>query len=285
MIKLNKIAFFTVFYPGAEVFFKDFASSLENQSESDFTITYINDGMLNLPQLIDGYKTLKWEEFFITGSPERIREKGLVAVKNAGYDIIILGDADDYFSQNRIEVSIKKLIKYDIVINDITPFSKLEIITSNYFSNRIKNMTPITLDYIEDKNIFGLSNTAFKRACIDDSLSIREDSVATDWLLYSKLLASNKKAVFTNETSTFYRQHLNNTAGLGKISELYIKRGITAKKVHFEELSKVDSRFKVKSNYFYKKEKEMMNLESFCNYVNQIKKNKINYPLWWEEII
>ena len=71
----------------------------------------------------------------------------------------------------------------------------------------------IDYDFIKDKNIFGLSNTAIN-VNILDKIVFDKEIVAVDWFLYKGLLKSGHTAVFTNEAETYYRQYENNTIGL-----------------------------------------------------------------------
>ena len=57
-------------------------------------------------------------------NPIENREKGINYCINQGYDILIFGDSDDYFSRNRVEKSIELLSKYSIVVNDLNLFDK-----------------------------------------------------------------------------------------------------------------------------------------------------------------
>lgn len=270
----NDTAFFTVFYPGAEDFFHDFASSLVKQTVKDFDLVFINDGMPDMEGYLAQYPPLNWVEINESGSPEKIREKGLIALKSQGYNIIVLGDADDVFADTRVDVSRNLLKSYDIVVNDLTPFNSRGIIAKKWFSNRLENETKIDLNFILDKNIFGLSNTAFNAECIDSDMSIREDTVATDWLIFFDMLRKGCNAVFTNSTETLYRQHTENVAGLGKITKTYVSRGVTAKRVILEKLLKDHPEYLENYKHFKKREIEIKDRSYMDKYIKQAKKKR-----------
>ena len=75
-------------------------------------------------------------------------------------------------------------------------------------------------DYIKNKNIFGLSNTALKINILS-KVTFDKDLVAVDWYLYKMLLKNGSNAVFSNKAITYYRQHKNNTVGLQVIKGKY----------------------------------------------------------------
>ncbi|MCG6537324.1 MAG: hypothetical protein L7F78_22085, partial [Syntrophales bacterium LBB04] len=83
----------------------------------------------------------------------------------------------------------------------------------HYMRDRLKNNTVIKKGYISDKNIFGMSNTAVSAKLIKQ-IVFNENVVAIDWFLFSDLLWKGAKAVFTDETTSFYRQHRHNDLGI-----------------------------------------------------------------------
>lgn len=136
-----------------------------------------------------------------------------------------------------------------------------------YLSKRINNYKKINLEFIENRNIFGLSNTAIKLKNLKKFYT-PTNPIAFDWYFFSKLLLEGKKAIFTNKTITFYRQHKNNIVGMKKMSNKFLKKNLIVKKKHYKALSKICNNFKKK-------------LDQFKNQDNN--KKKINYPLWWEQ--
>jgi len=210
---MRKIAFLTTIFPMQEKYLIDFFNSLENQTYKNFDVVVINDGYDNFQTIIDRYQKLNIIELKYQKSIAKNREYGINYVLDNDYDILIFGDSDDYFSKNRVEKSLDLLKDNDIVVNDLSLFDEKEIYCEKYISNRVKNNTIIKYDFIKDKNIFGLSNTALNTNILD-KVRFENDLVAVDWFLYKNLLKLNNKAIFTNEIETYYRQYENNTIGL-----------------------------------------------------------------------
>ncbi len=216
----KKIAFLTTIFPMKIEYLYDFFNSLEKQTYKTFDIIVINDDYDNFELLIAKFNTLNIIEVKYSNTIAKNREYGIKYIIENNYDILIFGDSDDYFMENRVEKSIDLLSKYDIVVNDLTLFDKKDIIINKYISNRIQNHTMITYKFIEDKNIFGLSNTAIN-VHILDKIVFNKDLVAVDWFLYKYLLKLKYSAIFTNETETYYRQYENNTIGLDTQNGIY----------------------------------------------------------------
>jgi len=210
---VKKIAFLTTIFPMEESFITEFLESLSNQTYNKFDIIVVNDGFKNLNNIVKKHPNLNIKEILYSNTPAKNRECGINYVISQKYDILIFGDSDDYFSENRVEKTIELLEKTDIVVNDLSLFNENGIYENMYISNRIPNNTLVKYDYIKDKNIFGLSNTALNLNILE-SFSIDADIIAVDWYLYKKLLKEKNRAIFTNECITYYRQYVDNTVGL-----------------------------------------------------------------------
>jgi len=274
----NKVAFFTVIFPKNKEYFRVFFNSLVKQTFKNFDVVVLNDDINNFKEIKDTYSSLSFVELKYSSTPAKNREFGIQYVLENNYDIIIFGDSDDYFEKNRVQVCIDKLKKFNIVINDLTLFDNNCIFIENYISNRVKNNSEIDINFIKNKNIFGMSNTAAKVKILKN-IKFKFDMIAVDWYLFSVLLLKGNKAIFTNETKTYYRQHDENTIGIGNISNESILKGIFVKLEHYAMLQK---------NIIFKDlYKEMLDLKKKTNdknYIRNLMMQDIRNPLWWENI-
>jgi hypothetical protein len=209
----KKIALLTTIFPMKIEYLYDFFNSLEKQTYKNFDVVIINDGYKNFELLRTKYNTLNIIEIKYSDTIAKNREHGINYVIENNYDILIFGDSDDYFSSNRVEISVKFLETNDIIVNDLSLVNDKVVYCRKYISNRIKSNSVIKYDFIKNKNIFGLSNTALNVQILD-KIIFDIDLIAVDWFLYKKLLKAGYKAIFTNETETYYRQYENNTIGL-----------------------------------------------------------------------
>ena len=209
---MRRIAFLTTIFPMKYEYLYDFFNSLKKQTYKKFDIIIVNDGYKNFNKIKQEFKELNIIELLYSNTPAKNREYGINFVIDNQYDVLIFGDSDDYFSSNRVEKCLEKLEKYSVIVNDVTLFDDNSILCENYFSHRLENNFIFDYEFLKDKNICGLSNTAIN-VDILGKIEIPSDIVAVDWYLYKKLL-KKYKAIFTNETITFYRQYENNTLGL-----------------------------------------------------------------------
>lgn len=210
---MSKVAFLTTIFPMDELFLHDFFTSLSNQTYTQFDLIVLNDGYKNFEEIKKKYNHLKIIELKHNKTPAKNREYGINYCIENEYDILIFGDSDDCFAANRIEKSIQLLEHNDIIVNDLSLFDDNGINIEKYMSHRLKNLQKIEVEFIEDKNIFGFTNTALNLKQVE-KIDFDTDIVAADWFFYKKLLRKNMTAIFTNETISYYRQHDNNLVGL-----------------------------------------------------------------------
>ena len=210
---MNSTAFLTTVFPQNEKFLKSFFNSLSAQTYKHFDLVIVNDNFKNLDFYKDLYSNLNIIDINSSNTPAKNREVGINYCIEQNYEVLVFGDSDDYFKDNRIEKLLEFLIKADVVVNDLSLFDDNGVYEKNYLSNRLKNLDIIDLKFIKDKNIFGMSNTAINlkkltKVFFDDKI------IAVDWYFFKRLLEKGLKAIFTNETITYYRQHEKNTIGL-----------------------------------------------------------------------
>ena len=280
-MRKSNIVFLTTIFPASEKFLTSFFSSLQNQTYKDFDLLIVNDGITSLDKIKKQFCNLNIIDFSVNYSPAKNRQFGINKAVELGYEFIIWGDSDDYFKENRVEISINKLENNDIVVNDICVVdSQKNSITKNYFSNRLVNNQIINVDFIKDKNIFGLSNTAAK-VNVFKNISINPSLLAVDWFIFSYALNNEAQAIFTNNTQTFYRQHQDNTIGIGNLNFEIFKKGIAIKINHYKKLCD----FGLPYEALYLKYRNFQNVFSYDKYEEIINSINIEFPMWWENIV
>lgn len=269
---MNRVAFLTTVFPMELDYLKKMLDSLMQQSFTDFDLIVVNDGLIELDEITKAYSN-KLSVIKLNGitNPAKNREIGINYCIEKGYGFLVFGDSDDTFSLNRIQLSVEKLQLFDIVVNDLTLFNTHGILEEHYLSNRVKKNEQIDFDFIKNKNLFGLSNTAIRLEGIAP-LELPTELIAVDWYLFSFLLLKNRKAVFTNEAVTYYRQYDGNLVGLKQLNKESFLRGLEVKQQHYQALKLITD--KVDSEY-----------QRYCHSDIKFKeKTERDYPLWWELI-
>ena len=279
------IALFSVIHPNALPYFKEFLNSISNQTYKDFTLFLVNDGVSNIEEKIHRFDfniILK----NIGGTPSAIRKAGIEWVLLQGADIIVFADSDDYFMDNRIEISKYMLSNHDIVFNEIMIVG--ENIQQPYpmLAHRFTEGAELSYGNIKHSNFMGFSNTAINKSSITRTLSqIPDDTIAFDWAFYSSCLHEGTKAVFTEQTTTYYRQYENNIASPLSFTENQILRGVRVKRDHYRFMSRFFNEYESISKDFDALF-ERLNADPLLRdkYGHEVKIQSPPSPLWWETI-
>jgi len=275
----DKVAFLTTIFPMKEEYLTMFLNSLEKQTCQNFDLIIVNDGYIDFKILKDRFDKLNIIELEFSSTHAKNREYGINYVIEQKYDILIFGDSDDCFEKDRVEISLEKLLDYDIVVNDLSLFDGKNIFCKGYLSNRIENNTEIDLQFIKEKNIFGISNTAIKIGELD-KIYFDKELIAIDWYFFSTLLIKGYKAVFTTDTETLYRQYAENIIGIGKLTKETLLNGISLKLRQYKLLINLDESYKYQYEEILQLKKEIEDKKI----INLIIKQNIKFPLWWEII-
>ena len=270
----------TFTYPLIEPYFEDFLKSCETQTNKEFDIIIVNDGLTSLQSMIDCHPSLNVSIKDYKGTISENRIYGLNLAKQKEYKYVILADSDDFFSANRVQKTKDLLSKYEIVANefDLVNINGEELVT-NYISHRLKSGIIIGFEFIKEKNVIGFSNSAFRAELIPEKLSIPQDVAVVDWFFYTLLLHAGHKAVFSNEMITYYRQYSDNMIGINNETLDNYKKKLALKAMHYRYLSSSFTEFEELAKK-YSKEKNLTDIQVSTLLQN----NKITYPLWWENI-
>jgi len=280
---LPKTAFFTVVYPEVKPFLADFFASLQRQTNQHFDVIVFNDGLGDYDFACEG---LGLDVVDCGGTPAAIRQQGLEYLIAHGYVNVVFGDSDDYFSSGRVEKSIELLQHYDVIVNDVSLVDKEgKLLLADYFSSRIDHLENVDRNFINDRNIFGLSNTAV-RLSVMQGIDCPKDVIAADWYLFSRILAKRASAVFSSAWKTFYRQHGANTAGFQQMTPARVLAGVKCKSLHYRATSCFSPTDKRKASAFSALYRDLLADESsLLQYCDFLEKRRIRNPFWWEEIV
>jgi len=283
-----KACFASVVFPANLGYFDEYLKSLIEQSYSDFDLLLFNDGVDNLEELMANgpFKDKRYKIISVSGTPAQIRSQALMKIIDLNYTHCVFGDTDDYFASNRIQDSIDKLEEgADVTFCDLDIVDSCKkSITEKYYSKRLQNGFKPDLDFLLEKNVCGLGNTAVKVRSLPVDLDFPVSIMAVDWLLYTRMILEGKKIVFSNQTSIYYRQHADNAIGLAELSPERIRKGIQVKYAHYKSLS---DKNELLQELFTKIQKMFVFLDdqlAFEKYYSQIKSSPVHHPFWWEEI-
>lgn len=270
-----KVAFGTVIYQEAWEYSEDFLDSL-NQQTINFDLIIINDNCTKeqVSNLIEKSKNkIIVKDIEKSLSPAELRIELILYTKSLGYDLLILGDFDDIFMNNRVEmISHSYSLDYTFYYNELYDFNNKNIMVS------IPMNTNSFMD-ISEYNYIGLSNSALllKNISYDFLESMREDKVKVfDWYFFTRILLENQKGLLVEKTGTFYRIHNNNIAGITNLNmdKTAIIKEVNIKIRHYEVLKKYEKFFIGKYDYYKRLLSEIENDKSVITMQDQ-------NEFWW----
>jgi len=279
-------AIFSVSYPGVEPYIFDFLNSLSRQTDKDFILFLINDGYHDIGQFLERIDfPVKMREQ--TGQPAALRKAGIQWIIAEGLEVVIFADADDYFADNRVEISKKMLGEYDVICNEILlvgkkypqPIPMLE----KYFNEGME----IRSKHIVNGNCMGLSNSSIRVDKISPLMTeIPNDAIAFDWTFFALCIQAGARVAFTKNTETYYRQHDDNIASPRTFSEEQILRGVKVKRDHYNLLSKFFDEYVELANGFESLYSRLQSNDLLKDkYCNAVRMNTANALMWWEQIV
>ena len=242
----------TVFYEQAKPFLGEFINSLNLQGDKDFKAIIINDDMEKkeiasiLAKASFEYEIIDYQKRY---TPVGLRIMLILEAIKRNAELLVLGDADDIFSSNRIESIKNKAIQDNsctFFYNDLFTFSGDTVFPP--LPNRIAG-----IESISDYNFLGMSNTAIRTSKLDrDSVNslFEGEQPIFDWYLYSRLLIDGATGRHVDGTATYYRYHGNNLVGNQDADQTIIDKEIEVKKRHYKSLEKYSSLMKKRYNEY-----------------------------------
>src|ERR1039458_10377142 len=193
---------FTVMHAGNERYFREFLTSLTQQTDLEFELLIINDSPSwqdrrsvaeRIPDL-----PFPWRWIDVSGSIVEIRKLGLSTLcREKPADAVIFIDSDDCIAPNRVEVSKANLKLKEVLVNELILFGE-NIDPCALLKHHFEDRQELRLDDITHSNCLGLSNTA----CLIEDITPRfwnipEDTIAFDWAFYTGLLHDGCRVRFT----------------------------------------------------------------------------------------
>ncbi len=282
---MRKVLFGTVIYKQALVFLKSYIECLKVQTNKEFDLIFIYDN-LTQTDVEDMKRILSQSEFkgrfYIvqgrskTGYISDYRIQMLLEAYEKQYELLIIGDIDDLFSANRVEMVYRDYMKnshatfyYNLLV-DFDGESILKCLPDKVDSVKL----------ISQCNFLGMSNTAINLSTLTkefiESLYLGACDVF-DWYLYSRILLIGGYGILVKDAKTIYRIYEGNLVGLqgNRISEI-----LREKNVKIEHYQRLEAFSEVFGRYRKKLEAIDIN-ESFYKTKYY---NKNNEGYWWNNI-
>ncbi len=231
-MKKNNVVVLTTAFSQQKSFSEDYFNSLAAQTDKAFDILLIDDGCDDLASFQKQFPALNILIVPGAGNIAKNRELLINEAIDRGYQKAIFADFDDYFSSNRIAVSVQLLAVSSVVMNELKLVDADRRPLGDQFGVFLKDQQTLGLADILEANCFGMSNTAIDLTSVP-RVHFDKLTKVVDWHFFSSLLLSGEKAVYTNQCWTFYRQHDRSMAHIRCASKEQLRNELLVKKHHY----------------------------------------------------
>ena len=206
------VALYTTVYPGVERFLPDWYASVEAQTDRDFDLWIGVDGM-SLEQITEALGADP-EATWVFGEPGdgpvRVRERAIERIVDA-YDAVVFVDSDDILRPDRVSAARQGLADSDVYGCALRLADESGADLGIGFGAPEDEPIP---DLLALRNIFGMSNTAYRTATLKRCLPLPKDAILLDWYMATLAWAHGARFVFDSTARMDYRQHGANIASV-----------------------------------------------------------------------
>ncbi len=279
----NLGVFFSVVYPQAMPYLKDLRESALAQTRKDFDFIVVNDGCKK-ERIIEELQGLNITILEAEGGFTANRLQGIKYARKNSYKYFLFCDADDSFTANRYERTLAEFEKSNtdiLVCNLNIADEKCQPYLKDYFSKEIPEDRRIDADFLKDKNILGMSNTAICLNALTEDIQIPETPIV-DWLLFTTLLLKGLKAKYITDSMVNYRQYNSNMIGINHFDVASFRRLARLKYDHYRLLTEAGYK---QFESFMQESESLQNLSD--DVIECIVKRELlihQQPLWWQII-
>lgn len=227
----HRILLAGVIYPSVMHYFAEMAESITEQTDKDFDVLIVNDGVEKDIYIPGGIKVIGSE-----GSPSANRMQTIRYAIANGYDYIGWFDADDRLTETRVE-QLKMLIDENpeagMIIHNLDLIDEDSKSLDKTFINRESGK--ITISDILFYNLAGFGNTVVKVSELKDYILNLPDVKAVDWMLFSCMLIRGVTAVFVSKSLYEYRIYSGNMSGCVQSKAEFLKHAEIVRE-HYDAL-------------------------------------------------
>jgi hypothetical protein len=205
-------AVYTTVFPNAMPYLRPFVRSLLAQSDRDWALWVGLDRLDPEDVRAAAPEIDELEPQWITAQqgdrPAILRERAWCRIVEQ-HDIVVLVDSDDVLATERVAAAVAGLVAADVY------GCALELIEGSGASLGAVLQAPPVEDwevFLGRKNVFGLSNTAYRTAVLADVLPLPVDVGVIDWHIASRIADAGGRFVFDPRPLMLYRQYGDNMA-------------------------------------------------------------------------
>jgi hypothetical protein len=207
---MGRLALYTTVYPGVERYLSTWYESVEAQTDSDFDIWIGVDGFTieEVKKAMGSDLSAKWVMAAESDTPARIREKAIAQMVDE-HSVVVFVDSDDVLKPTRVQAARSFLKEYDVNGCTMRIIDEKGAVVGKFFTpSDVKEVHSL----LPKRNVFGLTNTAYRSHVLRRCLPIPKRCVLVDWYLITRAWASQACLSFDPKCRMIYRQYSDTMA-------------------------------------------------------------------------
>lgn len=204
----DRLAVYTTVYPGSEPFLADWYQSVARQTDRHFDLWVGLDGLTPAQVGAATGRPLlaHWVRARAGDTAADIRQRSFEALIPR-YDAIVFVDSDDVLHPTRVASARESLASTDVsgcALRLADAHGKdLGVVFGVPGDADLRQLLP-------RRNVFGLSNSAYRTSVLERCLPVPSECVLVDWLLASRACAAGAILGFDDVPRMTYRRHPGN---------------------------------------------------------------------------
>lgn len=196
----------------AEKYLKYAIDSVFRQTYKDYEVIAVNDGSTDKTlEILKEY--LRYPNFRIIDKQHNKNLGGNrnEAIKSAKGTFITFIDGDDIWEDDKLEMQLKYVSKYDLICTNAFTIDETNTVTSNRYIRKFSSTREVKLRDLVEENFIVVSSVMIKKSAVEESGYFEDgpDTRAEDYFLWLNYIKKNR-ILFLDENLLKYRLHSEN---------------------------------------------------------------------------
>jgi hypothetical protein len=207
---MESLAVYTTIYPGVKDFLADWYDSVRRQTDRDFHLWIGLDSLdIDSVEAVVGDRIdATWVSGAAGDTPAQVRQRAWEQIVSR-HEGVVLVDSDDVLHPTRVQAARAALRSAEVVGCALRLVDRLG--ADLHMIMRVPDGTA-PMDILPRRNLYGLSNTAYRCDVLGRCLPVPTDVVHVDWFLATRAWLSEAVLTFDSVVRMDYRQHGANMA-------------------------------------------------------------------------
>lgn len=231
----ERLAVYSTVYPGVEPFLAAWHASVRAQTDVDFDLWLGSDGLTRheVATAAGGRVGAEWVPAQVGDTPAALRGRAIGRMAGR-YGAVVFVDADDLLEPQRVAAARAALATRDV---DACALRYADATGRPVDGTLAPSPGDDPVAALPWRNVFGLSNTAYRTGTLRRCLPIPPACAMPDWLLATRAWLLGASLGFDRSPHMRYRQHGGNVAPTRRpVTDAVLRRAIGMVSTHYRHV-------------------------------------------------